>query len=82
LIIIVAEKSLHPAITPLGDVVRYSRYDDSCYPCHAWIITGIVPNCQVLSILSPESSPESLPGIVVPGIVAESLRNRFPGIPP
>ena len=54
LIIIVAEKSLHPAITPLGDVVRYSRYDDSCYPCHAWIITGIVPNYQVLSILSPE----------------------------
>ncbi len=33
-IIIIAEKGLHPAVAPLGNMVGYSRYDDPCYPCH------------------------------------------------
>ena len=33
-IIIVAEKSLHAAVSPLREMMRYARYDDPRYPCH------------------------------------------------
>ena len=57
-IIIVAEKSLHAAVSPLREMMRYARYDDSCYPCHEQNIADIFRKCQELSILSPELDPE------------------------
>jgi hypothetical protein len=37
-VIIVAEKSLHAAISPLREMMRYARYDDPRYPCHKKIL--------------------------------------------
>jgi hypothetical protein len=53
-IVIVVEKRLHAAVSPLREVMRYARYDDPCYPCHERIDTDIFRKCQELSILSPE----------------------------
>jgi len=53
-IIIVAEKGLHTAISPLCEMMRYTRYDDPRYPCHERNIADTFRRCQELSILSPE----------------------------
>jgi hypothetical protein len=50
-IIIVAEKSLHAAVSPLREMMRYARYDDPRYPCHERNVAGIFRKCQELSIL-------------------------------
>jgi hypothetical protein len=53
-IIIVAEKSLRAAVSPLREMMRYARYDDPRYPCHVRNVADIFRKCQELSILSPE----------------------------
>ena len=45
-IIIVAEKSLHAAVSPLREVMRYTRYDDPRYPCHKRNVADIFRKCQ------------------------------------
>ena len=63
-IIIVAEKSLHAAVSPLREMMRYARYDDPRYPCHERNVANTFRKCQKLRILSPEL-PE-LPNRTVP----------------
>ena len=53
-IIIVAEKSLHAAVSPLREMMRYARYDNPRYPCHVRNVANTFRRCQELSILSPE----------------------------
>jgi hypothetical protein len=53
-IIIFVEKSLHAAVSPLREMMRYTRYDDPRYTCHEQNFADIFSKCQELSILSPE----------------------------
>jgi len=40
-IVIVAEKGLHAAVSPLREMMRYARYDDPCYLRRAGNVAGI-----------------------------------------